>query len=134
MSDTLEAAAFQATYSINYRVRGYDSEAADWDYLENKGCWSVSETSGVRYYPHGKNSFLEDPSAYIAVLEHFGLLEFWNEYEIREVMFMSPRRLAYERRRHEEQNPNLRVKPKEEIVTHNAPHELYAEDYIERVA
>lgn len=132
MSATLQGVASQGTYSVKYRVKGYNLEAADWDW-EYKGRWAVSEASnsGIRWWSRSVSSFLDDPSAYIAVLEHFGLLEFWREYEVKEVMCMSPRRLAQERRRHESKNPKLAVKSREEMMTHNAPRELYAENYIE---
>lgn len=132
MSATSQEVVSQGTYSIKYRVKGYNLEAADWDW-EHKGRWAVSEASngGSRWWSRGESSFPDDPSAYIAVLEHFGLLEFWREYEVSEIMFMSPRRLAQERRRHESKNPKLVVKLREEMMTHNSPRKLYAEDYIE---
>ena len=132
MNVNQEAAVLQDTYSVKYRVKGYNLEAADWDW-EYKGRWAISESSsgGTRWWACGENSFLYHPYAHIAVLEHFGLLEFWNEYEADEVMLMSPRRLAEERRRHERENPKLAVKPREEMMTHNSPRKLYAEDYIE---
>lgn len=115
------------TFSVGYRCL-YDPQterAVDWDYKYPKQ-WARSvratSCSGVGWdVLHGL-----DERAYLAILEHFGLLYWADEFTPERIFHKSPAWLVRERRKKEAEE-GLKFL----VIMNTAPHldDCFAEDY-----
>jgi len=89
-----------AVYSINFNVAGEpDLYAADWNWLKhNRWAYSVRQ-AGLGNARVNQGNLNE--AAYRALLQHFGLQAWRQEFTLLRVMGMSPAKLAEARRRKE---------------------------------
>lgn len=83
------------TYSILYYEEGVQC-AVDWDW-RIKGKWARSDKDGSKWYT---TKGLDD-KAYRALLEHFGLENYADEFPMKKIISISETKLAAARREKE---------------------------------
>jgi len=114
------------TYSVDYFPPEEDllylENAVDWDY-HVRGQWSISgrDRSGCAWQCEKGL----DTHAYKALLAHFGLEQWAEEFPPERIISMSPRELAEERRRKEETG----ALPKKEMASDTLGYNVRAEDH-----
>jgi len=115
------------TYSIVYYCEEcsnpYAQFAADWDW-NVKGEWARSEKDG----PGGKwvTSTGLDEKARQAILRHFGLEEWGEEFPIGDLIFRSPKELAATRRRKESECGLLKKEMRSDTLGYHVPAEMHS--------
>jgi len=121
----------EGTYSIRYeRADTHDTCALDWDW-EKKGQWAASVQEGVRWYLCHDDSDEEirkksDEEMRTALLKHFGLTEWADEFPFEEIKYKSPSQLAAARRQKEEK---FNLKARVEMESDTVGHHVKAEDH-----
>jgi hypothetical protein len=115
------------TYSVRYRVSDECDvdNAIDWNW-HVKGEWSRSQRDG------GSNPWLPeqgfDAEAYQALLEHFGLEQWTDEFPQERLLVTSPSELAQARRKKEDEHKL----PRKTMMSDTAGYHAEAEDHTSR--
>lgn len=116
------------TYSIDYMSPDHDlhnpygREAVDWDWIV-KGEWARSEMGMPGTQWRTEKGF--DAAAYKALLEHFGLEQWPDNFPPERIIFMSPGDLARARRNKEDEFQL----PRKEMTSDTIGYHAKAEDH-----
>lgn len=111
-------------YSIYYLREGYETRALDWGWRE-KGIWTASYCEGltVNWAPFDE----ERERIRRALLKHFWLENWEDEFSYERIVKMSPRELAKERRSREAEDPKHLLKVV--MISDTLGYHIEAEDH-----
>lgn len=104
MSEKSQVATLEGkgTYSIHYLREGYETRALDWNWRE-PDVWAAS---CLEYAASSWYLIKESPEKIrSALLAHFFLTDWEDEFPLERIVQMSPRQLAAERRKKEAAEP-----------------------------